>query len=206
VASGYKATIPGGGENVAAGDYSFAAGNRAKIRSAHYGTFLFADKSTVNFNSAAPNEFAVRARGGVRFVLAINGSGSPTWSCNVVNGGSWSCSSDRNLKENFVELDTREVLKRLSGVPILQWNAKGVDPTIKHVGPMAQDFYAAFGLGDSDKVISTIDLDGVALASIQGLYEIAQAQDEQIAAQQEQIAALEARLATLEQAILGDAR
>jgi hypothetical protein len=76
---------------------------------------------------------------------------------------------------------------------------------------MSQDFYAAFGLGDDDTVITTGDLDGVALASIQGLYQIVQEQDAQIAGLQEQIDgqqgqidALLTRLAALEQAAAAD--
>jgi Tfp pilus assembly protein PilN len=66
---------------------------------------------------------------------------------------------------------------------------------------MSQDFYAAFGLGDDDKVITTGDLDGVALASIQGLYAIVQAQEGQIAALQQENTDLQARLAAIEQAL-----
>src|SRR4030095_6194245 len=91
-------------------------------------------------------------------------------------------------KENFEAVDGRDILARLSRIPILKWNAKGTDPTIKHLGPMAQDFYAAFGLGDDDKSISTIDLDGVALASIQSLYERVKEQDAQVASLNTQVA------------------
>ena len=52
---------------------------------------------------------------------------------------------------------------------IATWNWKSQDASIRHMGPMAQDFRAAFGLGETEKGISTIDADGVALAAIQGL-------------------------------------
>jgi hypothetical protein len=205
-ASGGGATVAGGSANTAAGDYSFAAGFRAKANAD--GNFTFADSSPFDFTSAMTNSFRVRATGGVRFVLGIDGTGATTWSCVVVNGGSWSCSSDRNLKENFVAVDSRTTLERLSQVPILQWNAKGTDPNVKHFGPMAQDFYAAFGLGENNKSIDTIDLDGVALSSIQGLYTMAKQQDAEVAslksendAQQKKIDDLESRLAALEQSI-----
>jgi len=133
----------------------------------------------------------VRATGGIRFVLDIDGSsGAPTWSCLVQNGSSWSCSSDRNLKENLVLTDGSDVLERLSQMPVYYWNAKG--QATPHIGPMAQDFYAAYGVGDSDTHISTIDLDGVALAAIQGLY----AQNQEL---EQQNADLEARVAAVEQ-------
>jgi hypothetical protein len=60
---------------------------------------------------------------------------------------------------------------------------------------MSQDFYAAFGLGGDDRYIDTIDPDGVALAAIQGLYELVKEKDSQIAA-------MEARLKVLEELVL----
>ena len=98
-------------------------------------------------------------------------------------------------------MDGQEVLEKLMTVPITTWNAIGADPAVRRMGPMAQDFSAAFGLGDDDKVITTGDLDGVALASIQGLYQIVQEQDAQIVALQQENADLQARLAAIEQAL-----
>ena len=66
------------------------------------------------------------------------------------------------------------------------------------MGPMAQDLYAAFGLGDSDKSITTIDADGVALAAIQGLHEIVQEKDARIVALETQNGELHERLSSLE--------
>jgi trimeric autotransporter adhesin len=76
--------------------------------------------------------------------------------------------SDRNVKENFEAVDTREILEKLADLSLTKWNYKE-DPGSTHLGPMAQDFHAAFGLGDSDKHIAALDADGVALAAIQGL-------------------------------------
>jgi hypothetical protein len=197
-ASGTYATTPGGLQNVAAGSYSFASGSNAKIAAGHPGSFLFGDSASAAFNSSAANEFAVRSRGGARFVLAIDGSGNPTWTCSVANGGSWSCSSDRNLKENLVPVDGRDVLERLSEVQVFRWNAKGRDPAVQHLGPMAQDFHAAFGLGEDDRHLSTIDLDGVALAAIQGLHRLVEDKEARIAALERQNAGLQARIEALE--------
>jgi len=83
-------------------------------------------------------------------------------------------------------------------LPVQNWNYKAEDASIHHLGPTAQDFYAAFGLGDSDKAISTVDADGISLAAVQGLYEITQEQAEQIDTLQTQNAELEARLSALE--------
>jgi hypothetical protein len=203
LASGDSATIPGGYDNEAAGTYSFAAGRQAKAL--HQGTFVWADSNAFDFASVVDNSFKARATGGVRFVVGIDGSGNTTWSCLLNNGGAWSCSSDRSLKENFEPVDGQDLLERLSQVPIQTWNAKGTDPSIRHMGPTAQDFYSAFGLGEDDKHVSTLDADGVALAGVQRLYEISREQAVRIenleaenATQQAQIDSLEARLATLE--------
>jgi len=112
------------------------------------------------------------------------------------------------------------VLARLMRVPVSTWSYTGQDASIRHMGPMAQDFYAAFGLGEDNKHISTVDADGVALAAIQGLA----AQNQALAAEnaalksqaagqqqaiddlQRQNAAMEARLAALEAAVGGGGR
>jgi len=180
-ATGAFSTIPGGSSNRAAGDYSFAAGRRAIVSAAHAGTFLFADSSDADFNSAAANEFAARATGGVRFVTAIDSAGNPSAGVRLPQGsGSWESLSDRSAKENVAPVDGREILPQLAAIPISTWNYKTQDPSIRHIGPMAQDF-RAFGVGEDDKYISMIDASGVALAAAQGLYELDQEQAQQIA-------------------------
>jgi hypothetical protein len=197
-ASGVGATIPGGISNVAGGEYTFAAGRRAQAT--HRGAFVWADSSDFDFPSTAADELGVRATGGVRLVLGVDGGagGTPTWTCSVVAGGSWACSSDRNLKENLVLVDGQEILRRLGQVPIFRWNARGTDPHVTHVGPTAQDFHAAFGLGDSDRLISTIDAEGVALAAIQALHARNQALEAETRDLAARARALESRLAEVD--------
>ena len=77
-------------------------------------------------------------------------------------------SSDRNAKENFARINPTEILEKVARLDISRWNFKG-DTNTPHIGPMAQDFYAAFGTGTDEKHIATVDADGVALAAIQGL-------------------------------------
>lgn len=191
-ADGENATVSGGFKNSANGDFSFAAGRRAKVDADHDGTFLFADSNNLDFNSAAANEFAGRATGGVRFVTAIDGDGNPTAGVQLAPGDSaWSALSDRNAKANFAPVDGRDILERLSSIPVETWNYQSQDPSIRHIGPMAQDFHAAFGVGGDDRRINTVDADGVSLAAIQGLYEIVQEKDAEIAALESRIAALE---------------
>jgi hypothetical protein len=86
-----------------------------------------------------------------------------------VSATAFNVSSDKNVKENFAAVDQKTVLERLSTIPISTWNFIENDNKVRHMGPMAQDFYAAFGLGMDDKHISTVDADGVALAAIQEL-------------------------------------
>jgi hypothetical protein len=155
--------------NTSAGDYALAAGYRAKASA--LGSFVWGDSSDFDFASSSSNEFAVRATGGVRFVTAIDGTGLPTWTCGVSGGagGSWGCSSDRNLKIAITPLDGVATLERLAALPVYQWVAKDDPRRTPHAGPTAQDFMAAFGLGDNDKMIGFADAQGVAFAAIQGL-------------------------------------
>ncbi|MEZ4954293.1 MAG: tail fiber domain-containing protein [Saprospiraceae bacterium] len=73
------------------------------------------------------------------------------------------------MKENITPVNSAEVLDKIMQLPITQWNYIKEDDAIKHIGPMAQDFYEAFGLGRDEKTISTIDPAGVALVAIQEL-------------------------------------
>ena len=86
-------------------------------------------------------------------------------------GGAFSSLSDKNKKENFNSINNQDILGKVGQLDISNWNYKSQDEKIRHIGPMAQDFHAAFGLGESDKHIGTNDADGVALAAIQGLLE-----------------------------------
>jgi len=202
-ASGGYSTVPGGKNNTAGGDYSFAAGRKAKVAADHDGAFLFADSHDLDFNSAAVDEFAVRCTGGARFVAEIDGSGNPTvWTELDTTTGEWiptpGSPSDRNLKTNFAPVAGRDVLQVLASIPIETWNYKNQDPSIRHIGPMAQDFRSAFGFGRDDKRIEYVDAYGVALAAIQGLYEVVKEKDAENATLRQQVDDLEARLAALE--------
>jgi len=77
--------------------------------------------------------------------------------------------SDRNAKRDIVPIDGDEILRRVAAMPISAWSYKDAQPSVRHIGPMAQDFRAAFGTGESDRCIPTVDANGVALAAIQAL-------------------------------------
>ncbi|HLP78061.1 MAG TPA: tail fiber domain-containing protein, partial [Candidatus Paceibacterota bacterium] len=112
--------------------------------------------------------------------------------------GTFVSASDRNLKENFQPVDVLAVLNKVAALPVSRWNYKD-DQSQQHLGPMAQDFYAAFGVGPDDKHIATVDEGGVALAAIQGL-------NQKLEQKETEIAELKARLERLEQLLTQTAK
>jgi hypothetical protein len=193
--SGSYSVVPGGSQNHAAGDYSFAAGSRARIDPSHDGVFLYSDHHDVEFPSVNANEFAARATGGVRFITGIDASGHPLAGVRLSPGsGSWESLSDRGLKASFSSVDGREILKRLKSVPIMSWRYRAEPSEVRHVGPTAQDFHKAFRYGADERYISGVDADGIAMAAIQGLYEMLKERDEAIEAHENRIREMEANL------------
>ena len=79
--------------------------------------------------------------------------------------------SDINLKNEIIPVEEKDILEKLAAIEISEWAYKD-QAGVRHIGPMAQDFYKAFGLGNSDKTINTIDADGVSLVAIQALYDL----------------------------------
>jgi len=181
-ASGENATVPGGRQNSALGPNSFAAGTGAIAN--NDGSFVWSDDSGSAFpvQDSGPNQFVAQATGGFTFYTAAGGGAGATL---AKGDGSWSSLSDRNAKANFSPVDGQALLARLAALPVSTWNYKTQPDSIRHMGPTAQDFRAAFGLGGDEKHISTVDAQGVALAAIQALYE--------------EVTELRARLAHLEQ-------
>jgi hypothetical protein len=107
-----------------------------------------------------------------------------------VAANSFTPSSDRNLKENFDAISPKEVLAKVVEMPISRWNFKE-ESGVRHLGPMAQDFRLAFGLGADDRHIATVDADGVALAAIQGLNQKLDEKDARIEKLEAQLLALQ---------------
>lgn len=95
----------------------------------------------------------------------------------VTAGGVWTDASDRNVKENFMPLDRGVVLELLAELEVARWNYKAENPSVQHIGPVAQDFNALFRIGADDKHLAALDTAGVALAAIQGLHELVQEKD-----------------------------
>jgi hypothetical protein len=125
---------------------------------------------------------------------------------NAYVNGALLLTSDRNAKENFRPVDTRAVLDKVMALPLSEWNYRGDDARSRHLGPVAQDFHAAFNLGPDDKHIPTVDADGVALAAIQGLNEKietrGQKSEDRIQRLEAENAELKSRLDKLERLLL----
>jgi len=184
------ATIPGGNNNFAT-NRAFAAGTRARAN--HSGAFVWGDSSNADVASAAANSVTFRASGGVR-IFSTNGTAAGV--SLAANGTAWAVISDRNVKKNFAPVDGRAVLEKLAAMPVQHWNYKWeTDDAVPHLGPMAQDFKAAFYPGRDDKSITTQEIDGVALAAIQGLNAKL---EEELKSKDARIADLEHRLAGIE--------
>ena len=166
-ANGAYATVVGGTQNEAAADYTQASGRRAKAR--HPGAWVWSDSKDADFVSTRNDQFLIRAAGGVGL-----GMNRPQYLLHLAGGAYsdgmvWANASDENLKEDFASVRTEEILQRLAGLPVYSWQYKADETDARHLGPTAQDFRAAFGLGGNDVSISTVDAQGVAFAAIQAL-------------------------------------
>lgn len=248
-ASGFASAVSGGSFNCAGGTGSWAGGTRAKVRpgtgsgapgggcngvevradpEGDLGSFVWADSQSADFVTNGPNQFLVRADGGVMFntntlvqpgiddfvfaarsaasggdadvdlrlltrsgrsvdLFVSDGDGTlavfsnvaagsasrlaisgPGGAATLSNGGTWTNASSRAFKEGFSAVDPQQVLQSLVALPISTWNYSGSTEGL-HMGPVAEDFKAAFGLSGDGRSIATVDADGVALAAIQGL-------------------------------------
>ncbi|MEV4556358.1 hypothetical protein AB0K51_05080 [Kitasatospora sp. NPDC049285] len=77
---------------------------------------------------------------------------------------------------------TAEVLARLAELPLSVWTYGFDHDSVRHMGPMAQDFARAFGLGHSDREIDMVDANGVLMACVQALLGRVEAMEQQLEA------------------------
>ena len=179
-ALGYRST--------ANSDYSLALGFRASTNGFDGAMVMSDASSNDSLRASATNQFSVRAAGGYRLFT----NATMTTGVSIGAGGSsWSVISDRNRKEGFLPLDGADVLSRIRAVPVSTWRyIDETDRTVRHIGPMAQDWQRAFGFNADGTTINMSDFDGVNLAGIQAL-------DARATAQEARIQALEAENARL---------
>jgi hypothetical protein len=198
------------GYNVTADqDHTMAFGKFAS-NNGFSGTFIWSDGSATaaanTFRNTANNEFAARATGGFRFRTNLDG----TTGCNLPAGsGVFNCTSSRYTKENFMMVNGEDVLTRLRNVPVSTWNYISEGRNVRHIGPMAEDFYKQFSLGTGSTSIGVQDLAAVSLAAVKALDErttelrAKTAEVEQLRAEVNELrsfkASIEQRLAALEQ-------
>ena len=99
---------------------------------------------------------------------------------------------------NFRQVSGEQILDRLGEMKIHSWNYRTQDEHIRHIGPTAQDFHAAFGVVEDNRHISSVDADGVALTAIQALHRVVKSKDEELRAYKMRVQSLESRLSEIE--------
>lgn len=164
LAMGYAVSATGG-NSVSLGSYASTSG--------YAGAFALGDFSTTTvMNSFVANGFRARFAGGYR--LFTNSAVSIGAFLNA-NSNSWAALSDVRMKENFLPVNGENFLQKIAAMPQYTWNYIGQDAgTLRHYGPMAQDFYKAFGRDDlgeigCDTLINQQDFLGVSFIAIQAL-------------------------------------
>jgi trimeric autotransporter adhesin len=204
------------GYNVTADqDHTTAMGKFAS-NNGFSGTFIWSDGSATasadTFRNSANNEFAARATGGFRFRTNLAG----TTGCNLPAGsGVFNCTSSRTTKANFLAVSGTDVLGKIRALPITTWNYTSEGAQVRHLGPMAEDFYQSFGLGVGNTSIGVQDLASVSLAGVKALEErtaqlqAKSAEVDQLRAELGQLraanATLEQRLSAVEQSLRANA-
>jgi hypothetical protein len=201
-ASGYSSTVGGGYRNTAnsnsgtvcggnfnhcAGNYSTLAGGNADtittngIYSLAFGSQVYIDNSfrAVFFNSDWDGRLGInrddRDTGGIAYPIHVGTNSANGNGAHLTAGGTWANGSSRQFKEDFRKLDRISLLGKISEIPVEIWNYKDSDE--KHIGPMAEDFVDAFGVGAiresdgqrEDRYLAASDVAGVALAGVKEL-------------------------------------
>ena len=170
--NGLGSTVIGGVSNKARKAYSIVGGRNATSQSSN--TFVWADRNgllkTVNTDC-----FIVagggNASGTTLAAIFYSNAARTTGVQLVAKGNAWASISDRNKKENIVELNYNQILEKLDRIPMYQYNFIGTDKSMVCMGPMAQDWRAEFPSKEHGLLLNTAELDGVALTSIKALSE-----------------------------------
>ena len=206
VGYGVQGVHTGSGYGVYGNSKGTGVGGETSVGNGVYG--IAQEGIAGNFeNSSATNAtLQLRQSGAGQFIAGY--SANNTLLFQITNGGGAGftqpvyvqgiqLTSDRNAKTNFSSINSLEILEKVVNLPVSRWNYKKDSASLAHLGPMAQDFEAAFKLnGKDNKHISVVDEGGVALAAIQGLNKKLELQNAKLRAS---LAALEGRLSKLEQ-------
>ena len=208
--SGQRSTVPGGENNTASGDFSFAAGRNATAGDRSfvwnsynsYNSYNNLPTRTDSFRVQAANGFDVAFGPNRDYFVAFNADTAgfiitTSTGAKLSAGGVWTNNSDRAKKRDFSPITTQsaqDILRKVVALSLSTWSYFAEDAKIRHIGPMAQDFWKAFGLGYDDKTMTDIDARGVTLAAIQGLNQIVKDRDGEIAKLKSRLAAIERRL------------
>lgn len=129
------------------------------------------------------------------------GIGTTTPGAKLQVEGDFVAGSSRTIKHAFEPVEARAVLGRLLELPITEWSYTSDTADIRHLGPVAEDFFAAFRLGRENRHVAPLDLSGVAFAAIQGLHELVRERDARIEELEESRDELARRLEELERVI-----
>ncbi|KAF0210083.1 MAG: hypothetical protein FD178_3706 [Ignavibacteria bacterium] len=152
-----------GTQAYATGIYSIAIGSGANTNGKDGSMVVGDDAYFQTAYSAQDNSLTMRFIGGYRLWSSYPDSTAGVYMRHGQSG--WSNYCDRNKKENFEPINGEWVLGKIKNIPITKWSYKKTDPNEKYIGPMAQDFYAAFQLNGTDSLgINSISIDGVNMA------------------------------------------
>jgi hypothetical protein len=192
-ASGTQSIAIGDGNSTAATD-GVVVGADGSIPSGDDHSFVWSDgtqgSGLSDFAATGTKQFDALASNGFNMQLSAPGA-TPYTGCKLTSSAGWSCSSDRNVKHDFADISDQQVLQELIRMPIQSWSYRLDSTRTRHIGPTAQDFKAAFRIGNSSKMISLLDEGGVALASVKGLYQLVERQQSEIASLQGEVKRLE---------------
>jgi len=157
-----------GTQAYATGIYSIAIGSGANTNGRDGSMVVGDDAYFQTAYSSADNQLTMRFIGGYRLWSSYPDSTSGVYMRHGQSG--WSNYCDRNKKENFEPIDGEWLLGKIKKIPVTKWNYKKTNIGDKYIGPMAQDFYAAFQLNGTDSLgINSISIDGINMAGVQAL-------------------------------------
>jgi hypothetical protein len=196
-----------------AGGRSALLGNTTGNSNTAFGRFALTTNTSGSFNTAI-GSFANVSTGAltnataVGYLATVNASNKVrlgNTAVTVIEGQvAYTFTSDRRQKENFRRVDARAVLAKLRGVDVTSWNYIGHDPKeFRHYGPMAQDFYEAFGHDEmgaigTDTTINSGDITGILMVGLKGMDEQMQQDQRTMAAQAASLKQQAERIADLE--------